>query len=177
MTVPLISVPEAEEAIKAGGSAPAAQLLLLPEYIEAASNRIQEPDLAGPVGYDEKTFTKYLTRTVTAILLPHAPATALTVTVDDVAQASTAWTADPGPGMVHGVFGPGTVVVTYTVGSLEAVPADIKLACKVLVAWLWQATRQGARRDVDGVLYTPGFAVPNIVRELCAPHRVELGFA
>lgn len=177
MTAALISVPEAEAFIKAGGSARPGDLAALPAYIATASAVVEA--LAGPVVYEVRTFTKYLSGTLTNLVLPAAPATALSVTVDDVAQSGSAWTEDPTPGIVHGVFGPGTVVVEYSVGSTDPVPENIKMACKEQVLFLWQTSRNGATRDMTDVTYVgAGYAVPNKVRDLvAATHHRAPGFA
>ena len=174
----LITLAEAEEAVKAGGTAPAAQLAQLPRFIAAASNVIQSPELAGPVLYEERTATFNGGRNVLA--LPAAPATALTVTVDGTAWAAGTFTPDTAAGLVYGAFPAGTqnVVITYSVGSMDAVPENIKLACMEQVMFLWQTSRQGARRDMTDVTYTAtGYAVPNKVRDLCRPQMRALGFA
>jgi len=179
MATNLISLDEAEEAVRAGGTAPSSVLAQLPKFIAAASNLIQSPDLAGPIVYEERTTTFDGGRA--AYVLPAAPATALTVTVGGTALAADYWTADAASGLVRaasGVFTAGqqNVVVTYSVGSADPVPDHIKLACMELVTFLWQGSRQGARRDVDEVIPL-GFAVPNRVRELCRPEHKALGFA
>lgn len=175
----LITLAEAEEAIKAGGSAPAGVLAQLPKFVAAASSLIQSDDLAGPIVYQEKSLTVDGGRAV--IHLPHAPATALTVTVGGTLLAATAWVAYTAAGMVKaasGTFASGdqNVVVTYSVGSLDPVPDNLKLACMDLVTHLWQTSRQGARIGTEPIV-PMGFAVPNRIRDLCRPNHMALGFA
>ena len=173
----LITLAEAEEAVKAGGTAPAAQLAQLPLFITAASNVIQSPELAGPVLYEERTATFNGGRNILA--LPAAPATALTVTVGGTAWAAGTFTPDTAAGLVYGAFPAGTqnVVVTYSVGSMDAVPEQIKLACKKLVLHLWQSSRQGATRNAGDTIMIRGYAVPYEVADLCGTHHKPLGFA
>ena len=179
MATNLISLDEAEEAVRAGGTAPSSVLTQLPKFIAAASNLIQSPDLAGPIVYEERTATFDGGRA--AYVLPVAPATALTVTVGGTELAADYWTADAAAGLVRaasGVFTAGqqNVVVTYSVGSADPVPDHIKLACMDLVAHLWQTSRQAARLGTDSVV-PMGFAVPNRIRDLCRPEHKALGFA
>ena len=179
MATDLISLAEAEEAVRAGGTAPAAVLTQLPKFVTAASSLIQSPDLAGPIVYEERTATFDGGRA--AYVLPVAPATATAVTVDGTALATSSWTADTGAGIVRsevGSFASGyqNVVVTYAVGSMDPVPDHIKLACMDLVAHLWQTSRQAARMGTDSVV-PMGFAVPNRIRDLCRPEHKALGFA
>ena len=177
----LVTLDEAEDFIKAGGSAPAAQLARLPLFISTASRVIQFPELAGPVAYEVRTKTFNGGRA--AYNLPAAPATALTVTVDGATLAASAWIADTDAGIVHaavGTFAAGTqnVVVTYSVGSTDPVPDEIKMACLEQIKFMWQNAVQGARRDLGGeVVEIRGYAVPNKVRDLCAGVHRPIGFA
>lgn len=177
----LVTLDEAEEFVKAGGTAPAAQLARLGFFISVASRVVQFPELAGPVAYEERTKTFNGGRA--AYNLPAAPATATAVTVDGSALDSSAWVADVDAGIVwaaSGTFAAGTqnVVVTYTVGSTDPVPDEIKMACLEQVKFMWQNAVQGARRDLGGdVVEIRGYAVPNKVRDLCAGVHQSLGFA
>jgi hypothetical protein len=73
--------------------------------------------------------------------------------------------------------GVGSVTVTYTAGVATApadVPANIKLAVRIILAHLWQADHGGARPDFGepdaGTVETPaGFAVPRRAYALLEP--------
>lgn len=85
------------------------------------------------------------------------------------------------------IFLPGqqNIVITYNAGAYAApanVPANVKLAARIILAHLWQADQQGYRPtfgapDDDVVTSPSGFAIPRRAYELLRPSITVPGFA
>ena len=178
----LISLDDAAQAVGGGQAVSAAHRDLLPLFIAAAGQVVE--DITGPLGVVAKTET-FDGEGRNALLLPVTGVTVTGVTVDGVAY--TTFVVDGPAGIVYaGATGAGSwssagrrnVVVSYTVGSTASVPAAVRLAVMEQTKFLWQVHRQGATRDDLG--YTPsGFAVPRMVQELAltATTTAAPGFA
>ncbi|MBT9255378.1 hypothetical protein KMZ30_07305 [Phycicoccus sp. KQZ13P-1] len=116
-------------------------------YVPAVTDVVE--DVVGPVV--ARTFTRTELGGGEAVVLPHVGVSAVSVTVAGAAVASTGFVVDEAAGIVwasSGAFGGTTdeVVVTYTAGvatSTADVPAPIRLAARMILAWMW-------RRDVNG---------------------------
>ncbi|PJM98128.1 hypothetical protein CG740_37225 [Streptomyces sp. CB01201] len=82
----------------------------------------------------------------------------------------------------HGIK---NVKVVYTAGRSGAVPWSVRLGTLELIRHLWQLTQQGGRTrfggnaldGADGIGVPTGFALPQRVIELWAPHRRGPGIA
>lgn len=142
-------------------------------YVPAVTPVIE--DVVGPVV--ARTLTHTADGGEPGVLLPHRP-----VSVESVVENGTTLTAeDYTVSLASGIIwrgsstsstawyaARGTVVVTYTAGayaSTEDVPANIKLAARLILAQLWQSDQQGYRPEFGAadpsVEMTPsGFAIP-----------------
>lgn len=172
----LISIDDALDAIKAGAGAPASTRDDMPLYVAAASLAIE--DLCGPLISESRTLTTNGGRP--SIVLPATNVTVTSVTVNGSALAAASYDVDKGAGVIWSPCltpGVGNVVVVYTVGSMT-LPANLRLACREQVRFLWQTTRQGTGRAAQELGYTPsGYAVPYMVAGLCAAHPGAHGTA
>lgn len=140
------------------------------DYIPAATPVVE--DVVGPVV--QRAFTETLPGGARAVLLSRAASSITSVVVDGT--AFTDFTPDLVAGIVYGggvltprYFGGGvgSVVVTYVAGKVAntgAVPKNIKLAARIIVARAWQADHQGFTSDDDQaprMVRTPsGFEIP-----------------
>lgn len=85
------------------------------------------------------------------------------------------------------IFLPGqqNIVITYNAGTAAAsieVPANVKLAARIILAHLWQADQQGPRpefgtNEVEVVTTPSGYAIPRRAYELLRPTPNVPGFA
>ena len=116
----------------------------------------------------------------TFLLLPTAPASNLTavVSADEAATALdlSMLVLDGNAGTISyadgwSVFRSPAYMATYSAGWAD-VPADLLYAIRELVRHLWQ-TQRGMPLLSDGPVDMPpaGFALPNRVLEMIAPHR------
>jgi hypothetical protein len=161
-------------------------------YIPATTAVVE--DLIGPVMQATRTYVAdgggY------AVVLPTTNVVSITSVSDSGATLTTAdYTADLVSGVVYRgsataptyyLNGRGTVSVTYVAGAYTdpaLVPANIKLAARIILAHLWQADQQGFRPDYGGpdsaVVSSPsGYAVPRRAVELLGKAAdLPLGFA
>ncbi|MFF2274209.1 hypothetical protein ACFVTX_18185 [Agromyces sp. NPDC058136] len=183
----LITLDEAKNQIMSGrtGGYNVIDDVDLQGYIDAATPVIEE--IVGPLMNATKTYERDGGKT--GVQLPTAVATVTEVREDDVAIDD--YFASPTTGIVYAGtrqqrrrFAPGirNIAVTVTVG--RTVPANVKLATRVLVAFWWQQDRQGNERPGVGVeasdepmTNTPsGFAIPRRVLQLCRPDAVTSSF-
>lgn len=159
----------------------------LETYVEAATPLIE--NITGPVLIKSRTFRFDGGRE--SVVCPVRFTTVTSVTVNGV--ATTAFVADPDAGVITAgtttapsVFdwGVQNVVVVVSVGTAAnaaAVPANIRLATRELVRFMWQQGRQAnipAFGDAPDSGSVPmGFAVPKRVIELLEPNKRVAGFA
>ena len=146
---------------------------LMGTYVPAVTPVVE--DVVGPVV--ARTLTHTADGGEPGVLLPHRP-----VSVESVVENGTTLTAeDYTVSLASGIIwrgsatsstawyaARGAVVVTYTAGayaSTEDVPANIKLAARLILAQLWQSDQQAYRPEFGGpdpsMEATPsGFAIP-----------------
>ena len=172
----LISIDDALEAVKVGGSAPASTRADIPLYIAAATYVIE--DICGPLVRTLRTAR--FDGGKSAVVLPAMPVSVLSVTVDGTLLSAADYVVDEDAGIIYYDF-PATalrnVSVSYMVGSATIAP-NLRLACMEQVRFLWQTTRVGTGRAAQELGYTPsGYAVPYMVQGLCAPQNPAPGFA
>lgn len=177
----ILTLPEARRAIRLPDNDQSRDTDLVETYIPAVTAVIE--DLIGPV-------MAGTTRTFVAdgggalVMLPWLNITS----VDSVDDSGTTLTVDDyqvnlGTGIVYRgtadlprTFATGrqSVTITYTAGTYAtpaAVPYNIKLAARIILAHLWQADQQGYRPDFGGPdnSVTPsssGYAIPRRAVEL-----------
>lgn len=162
---------------------------LLATYIPAVTPLVE--DLTGPI-VAGTGLSWSVDGGRTFILLPSAVSAVTAVTESGVALVSNVdYTVNlPAGIVVRGsvqqpyIFlpGQGNIVVTYNTG-LATIPANVRLAARIILRQLWQADQQGYRPnfgapDNDTVSTPSGFAVPKRAWELLQTgNRNVPGFA
>lgn len=177
----VLSLDDAREAIRLPSTDTSKDAQLTATYIPAVTAVIE--DLVGPVMQGQRT---YVADGAGGMIL--LPALNL-VSVDAITEAGVALTAatdyavDAAAGIVYRgtavdpidfTGGRQAVEVTYTAGQYATsadVPANIRLAARIILAHLWQADQQGFRPDYGGpdnaVVVSPsGYAIPRRAEEL-----------
>jgi len=173
----LISLDDALDAIRARlPQAQAAARDQLQVYVAAATWVVE--NITGPILVaNQVRRSRYNGR---AIVLP-APGQVTSVLVGGVLAADRAYEVDEDAGIVY-LDAPAGAMVTvhYVVGS-STIPANVRLATREQVRFLWQVGNQGARSSGTATDTTPfipeGFAVPRRVIELLQSTPREAGFA
>ena len=163
----LISLDDALDAIKTRlreGKDAARDTLQI--YIAATTWIIE--NITGPIISAELTHTtrRYNGR---GIALP-APGQVTSVVAGGALVPAHAYEVDEDAGVIYLDLSPGIkVVLTYVVGS-ATIPANVRLAAREQVRFLWQVGQNGGRSGAMGpdlTTFTPeGFAVPRRVIEL-----------
>lgn len=187
----LLTLAEARAALTLPASDTSKDADLSNIYIPAVTPVVE--DLTGPLM--QRTVTHTVDGGKTFIVLPSRPTSVTSVTETGVSLvANVDYTVNTRAGIVvRGstrtpyIFLPGqsNVVVTYVAGpyvNTADVPAQIKLAARIIVAQLWQADQQGFRPQFgqpdQSLVTTPsGFAVPRRAYELLRPSFAVPGFA
>jgi hypothetical protein len=167
----LISIDDAAAAVAAGlgGVAiPATQRADLPLYVAAASLVIED-QCGGPLTPQERTYKADGGRPV---LLPEIGVSVVSVAVYGSVRPASSYTVDAAAGIIYGLFPRGlqNVTVTYLPAS-AALPANLQLAVREQLRFLWQTARHGVGNTAQEVGYTPaGYAIPYMVQGLCGAH-------
>ncbi|HEY0249704.1 MAG TPA: hypothetical protein VGC45_15745 [Gryllotalpicola sp.] len=146
-------------------------------YIESAVPVME--DICGPIIQREAIYTRDGGRP--AIVLP-AEFTAVTQLLED-GTASSDFTAAGEERIIYAgtsrrprIFNEGirNISATVTIG-METIPSNIRLAARILIAFMWRQDQQATTRpqlgdvDPDNTARTPqGFLVPRRVITLCA---------
>lgn len=176
----ILSLDEARKAIRVPQNDTSKDADLQATYIPAVTAVVE--DLVGPVMQATRTFTT--SGGDRLLILPTEP-----VSITSMVESGVTLVADTDyvVSLVAGIIyrgssdaplnyatGTQNVVVTYVAGPYAAstnVPANIKLAARIILAHLWQADQQGYRPDYGGpdndVVTSPsGYAVPRRAVEL-----------
>lgn len=157
----------------------------LQEYIDSATPVIE--DVVGPLVAATRTYERDGGKT--GIQLPSAFGAVTEVREDDVVisdyfPSATAGIIYAGTRQARRRFAPGIRNVSATVTIGRTIPANVKRATCVLVAFWWQQDRQGNTRPGIGVeaseepmVNTPsGFAIPRRVLQLLRPDATVSAF-
>lgn len=169
-----ISLADAADAV---GNAPTASADVMPLYVAAATYVIE--DLAGPVVPEARTWaTDGGSR---RIALPAMGVQVSQVTVDGVVVDPAGYKVDEAAGIVVAAspFADGdlNVEIAYRVGG-GPLPANLRLAIREQVRFLWQVAKAGNGRAAQDLGYTPaGYAVPYLVLGLCQAAPRAGGFS
>lgn len=188
----LLTLDEARSAVRLPSGVDAHDSDLIDQYVPAVTTIVE--DITGPVV--ARTVTHTAAGGSGAVLLGHPPVSVTSVAVDGGALVEgSGFVADLAAGIVYAgssssratfAGGVGSVVVTYVAGGAAdtaSVPAAVKLGAGIILAHLWQASRQGFRPDFgtpdDSTETTPsGFAVPRRAYALLEPYApTAAGFA
>ena len=177
----ILTLAEARSAIRLPANDTSKDADLTDTYIPATTAVIE--DLIGPVMQATRTY-------VTdggwgALMLPALNVVSITSVEDTGATlvAGTDYVTDLSAGIIYRGstaaplafdYGRQSVTVTYVAGPYTdpaLVPANIKLAARIILAHLWQADQQGYRPDFGGpdnavVMSASGYAVPRRAVEL-----------
>lgn len=188
----ILTLAEARAAIRLPANDTSKDVDITDTYIPATTAVVE--DLIGPVM--QATHTYLADGGTPAVVLPVTNVVSITSVVDAGTTLTTAdYTANLAAGIVYRgaptaptyyLNGRGTVSITYVAGAYTdpaLVPANIKLAARIILAHLWQADQQGYRPDFGGpdnsIAMSPaGYAVPRRAVELLgkAPNAL-LGFS
>lgn len=178
----ILTIGDARKAIRLPESDTSKDGDLQDTYIPATEAVVE--DLLGPVMQAERTYVA--DGGTAAIMLPALNITSVdSVTESDVALvAEVDYVANLAAGIVFRgtqtassdyLAGRQSVSIGYTAGiyaTSAAVPANIRLAARIILTHLWQADQQGYRPDFgnpesDTVTTTPsGFSIPRRAAEL-----------
>lgn len=175
--MPIIDLADARATL---GNLPSEVDAQLQTYVDAATKVVE--DIVGPI--EPVDVTETVDGGVRVIVLANRDVSGVAITVDDAALAGTDFTVDAALGIVYATseldctrFATGyrNVVITYTV-EMDPVPANLILAVKEELRFLWQLGQQGNRPSFgdapEAEEFTPsGFAVPRRVIELCGRRR------
>lgn len=170
----LLTLAEARGALKIPAAVTTMDADLSALYIPAVTTIVE--DIIGPVVIRSFTDTVEGGGSVLLALRPIVSVTSVTEQGTTL-TAGTSYVADLSAGIVYAgsalatrgfLSGVDQVVVTYTAGRVAntaAVPANVKMAARIILAHNYQADQQGFRPDLgspDGatVLTPSGYAIP-----------------
>lgn len=184
----ILSLPDARAALRLAAQDTTNDADLTSTYIPAVTVVVE--DLTGPIiantgltwTVDGGRISIVLPSAVTSVTAVTESGTALVPNVDYTVNLR-AGTITRGSTKQPYIFLPGqqNIVVTYNVGA-GTIPANVKLAARIILRQLWQADQQGARPqfgqpDNDTVTTPSGFAIPKRAFELLQPTQDVPGFA
>lgn len=189
----ILALPDARAALRLAATDTSNDADLTATYIPAVKVIVE--DEAGPImAASGRTFTADGGQA--NILLPTAVTSVASVTENGVTLTTgTDYTVSLKAGCITrgsstqtgATFADGTknIVVTYAAGAAATssdVPANVKLAARMILAQLWQADQQGYRPtfgapDTDTVMTPSGFAIPRRAAALLRPTPNLPGFA
>lgn len=185
--VDILTLADARAALRLPATDTSNDADLTATYLPAVTSIVE--DLAGPQLTQTKTWTTDGGRTT--ILLPTAVQSVTSVTETGVVLvAGVDYTTNLKAGIITRgstqtpyVFLPGqqNIVITYVAGT-GTIPANVKLAARIILRHLWQVDQQGFRPqfgapDADTVQIPSGYAIPRRAFELLRPSQNVPGFA